>query len=70
MKTSNHHIYYATGLSWDFAERLFQFGCRKYPGHNCRHTSRYPKRKDWNKSARQAIKSGKVDGINLKNYAD
>ena len=67
MKTSNHSIYYATGLSWEFAERLFEsYGGHKRLGHNRRHTNRYKKCKDWNKAARNAIKAGKVDGVNLK----
>lgn len=67
MKTSNHNIYYATGLSWDYAECLYERdNVGKWLGHNGRHPKRYPKRKDWNKSARLAIKCGKVDGVNLK----
>jgi len=68
MKTSNHSIYYAAGLSWDFAERIENFGCRKWKGHNNRNPHRCPKFKTWSKSARSAIKNGKVDGINLNNY--
>lgn len=69
MKIANHKLYYGTGLSWDYIERLV---C-KTGGNHIWHTKRvghrpyqrYKKRTDWNKTVRRYIKEGVYDGVNL-----
>lgn len=63
MKISSHQAYYAAGGSWNYQERLESSsnGCRKYTGHNHRHSNRYSKNKRLGSKFRQMVKQGKFD---------
>lgn len=62
LKISSHQAHYIAGGSWDYQERLESSGgCRKYRGHNHRHSNRDAKNNILGRKFRRMVKQGKFD---------